>query len=121
VKETQATEYPVKRSNHRVKIVRPVRVRPSEPRDEHFEDLPVSVNASKEGIYFTSRLNSYYEGMRLFVTFPYNSAHDPMNCEYVAEVVRGEELPKGKFGVAVQLKLSVNYGAGAPTGSLAHA
>jgi hypothetical protein len=121
VKETQATEYPVKRSNHRVKIVRPVRVRPSEPRDEHFEDLPVSVNASKEGIYFTSRLNSYCEGMRLFVTFPYNSAHDPMNCEYVAEVVRGEELPKGKFGVAVRLKLSVNYGAGAPTGSLAHA
>jgi hypothetical protein len=59
--------------------------------------------------------------MRLFVTFPYTSAHDPMNCEYVAEVVRVEELPKGKFGVAVQLKLSVNYGAGAPTGSLAHA
>jgi hypothetical protein len=50
MKETQATEYPIKRSNHRVKIVRPVRVGPSEPRDEHFEDLPVSVNASKEGI-----------------------------------------------------------------------
>ena len=55
----------------------------------------------------------------MIVTFPYNSAHDPMNCEYVAEVVRVEELPKGKFGVAVHLKLSVNYGA--PTGSLAHA
>jgi hypothetical protein len=40
--------------------------------------------------------------MRLFVTFPYTSAHDPMNCEYVAEVVRVEELPKIKFGVAVQ-------------------
>jgi len=59
--------------------------------------------------------------MRLIVSFPYNSAHDPMNCEYVAEVVRVEELPKGKFGVAVHLKLSVNYRAGAPTGSLAHA
>jgi len=54
MKETQATEYPIKRSNHGVKIVRPARVRPPEPRDEHFEDLPVSVNASKEGIYFTS-------------------------------------------------------------------
>ena len=111
MKETQATEYPVKRSNRRVKIVRPVRVRPSEPRDEHFEDLPVSVNASKEGIYFTSRLNSYYKGMRVFVTFPYSSPHDPMNCEYVAEVVRVEELPKGRFGVAVHLKMSVNYAA----------
>ena len=59
--------------------------------------------------------------MRVFVTFPYSSPHDPMNCEYVAEVVRVEELPKGKFGVAVHLKLSVNYGAGAPTDSLTHA
>src|SRR5467141_5312887 len=107
MKETQATEYPIKWSNHRVKIVRPVRVRPSEPRDEHFEDLPVSVNASKEGVYFTTRLKSYYKGMRVFVTFPYSSPHDPMNCEYVAEVVRVEELPNGKFGVAVSLKMSM--------------
>ena len=55
----------------------------------------------------------------MIVSFPCNSAHDPLNYEYVAEVVRVEELPKGKFGVAVHLKLSVNYGA--PTGSLAHA
>jgi hypothetical protein len=46
-------------------MARPVRVRPSEPRDEHFEDLPVSVNASKGGIYFTTRLSSYYKGMRV--------------------------------------------------------
>ena len=111
MKDALASEYPVRRSNRRAKMARPVRVRPSEPRDEHFEDLPVSVNASKEGIYFTTRLNSYYKGMRVFVTFPYSSPHDPMNCEYVAEVVRVEELPKGKFGVAVHLKMSVNYAA----------
>jgi hypothetical protein len=107
--ETPATEYPVKRRSRRAKIARPVRVRPSDPRDEHFEDLPVSVNASKDGIYFTSRRKSYYKGMRLFVTFPYGSPHDPMNCEYVAEVVRVEELPNGKFGVAVNLKMTMNY------------
>lgn len=49
--------------------------------------------------------------MRVFVTFPFSSPHDPMNCEYVAEVVRVEELPKGKFGVAVQLKMTMNYSA----------
>lgn len=107
--ETPATEYPVKRRSRRAKIARPVRVRPSDPRDEHFEDLPVSVNASKDGIYFTSRRKSYYKGMRLFVTFPYGSPHDPMNCEYVAEVVRVEDLPNGKFGVAVNLKMTMNY------------
>ena len=38
------------RVSRRAKIARPVRVRPSEPRDDHFEDIPISVNASKSGI-----------------------------------------------------------------------
>lgn len=104
-----AAEYTVKRQSRRAKIARPLRVRPSDPRDEHFEDLPVSVNASKEGIYFTTRRKSYYKGMRVFVTFPFSSPHDPMNCEYVAQVVRVEELSKGKFGVAVHLQMTMNY------------
>jgi hypothetical protein len=104
-----------KRVSRRAKISRPVRVRPSEPRDDHFEDLPVSVNASKSGIYFTSRLKSYYLGMRVFVTFPYSSPHDPMNCEYVAQVVRVEKLENGKSGVAVHLQMSMNFNAGGPS------
>ena len=109
MQETPTKTFPVQRLSRRAKIARPVRVRPSDPRDEHFDDLPVSVNASKEGIFFTTRLKSYYRGMRVFVTFPFSSAHDPMNCEYVAEVVRVEEMPNGKFGVAVHLKISMNY------------
>ena len=108
------------RRSRRAKIARPMRVRPSEPRDEHFEDHPVSVNASKEGIYFTSRRDSYYPGMRVFVTFPYSSAHDPMNCEYVGEVVRVEKLPNNKTGIAVHLKLTVNYSSGSSPGSVTH-
>ena len=119
--EVPDKEFPVKRLSRRAKIARPVRVRPSDPRDEHFEDLPVSVNASKEGIYFTSRRKSYYKGMRVFVTFPFSSAHDPMNCEYVAEVVRVEELPNGKFGVAVSLKMSMNYSGSAAPGAVTRA
>jgi hypothetical protein len=103
-------DFPQKRRSRRVKMQRPVRVRPSEPRDEHFEDLITSVNASKEGIYFHSRRKGYYKGLRVFVTFPYTSGHDPMNCDYVAEVVRVEDLPNGRFGVAVELKMSLNYG-----------
>lgn len=105
------------RVSRRAKIARPVRVRPSEPRDDHFEDLPISVNASKTGIYFTTRLHSYYSGMRVFVTFPFTSAHDPMNCEYVAQVVRVEKLDNGKTGVAVNLKMSLNFNAPGLTGS----
>ena len=102
-------------------MARPLRVRPSEPRDKHFEDFPVSINASKDGIYFKTKHTSYYAGMRLFVTFPFSSAHDPMNCEYVAKVVRVEKLANGKFGVAVDLLMTVNYSAGPPKGSLTRA
>ncbi len=119
--EPTQQKYADKRRSRRAKIAKPLRVRPSEPRDEHFEDLPVSVNASKDGIYFHTRRANYYKGMRVFVTFPFSSAHDPMNCEYVGEVVRVESLPNGRFGVALHLSMTLNYGAGAPPGSITRA
>ena len=97
-----------------------VRVRPSEPRDDHFEDLPLSVNASKEGVYFHTRRETYYKGMRVFVTFPFSSAHDPMNCEYVAEVVRVEKLPNGRFGVALHLLMSVGFNSASSQKTSSH-
>jgi hypothetical protein len=111
--ESPVAEIPVSelRRTRRAKISKQVRVRPSEPRDDHFEDLPVSANASKHGIYFISRRSNYYKGMRVFVTFPYTSAHDPLACEYLAEVVRIENLPKSRFGVAVDLKMTLNMNA----------
>jgi len=119
--ETPEPQYPEKRRARRAKIMKPLRVRPSEPRDEHFEDLPVSVNASKDGIYFHTRRPNYYKGMRVFVTFPFSSTHDPMNCEYVAEVVRVEKLPNDRFGIALHLMMTVNYSSGAPPGSISRA
>jgi len=118
--EQPVSEYPQRRRSRRAKIAKPLRVRPSEPRDEHFEDLPVSINASKEGIYFQTRRDNYYKGMRVFVTFPFTSPHDPMNCEYVAEVVRVENLPNNRFGVALHLLMTMNYSSGAKQGSLTH-
>ena len=111
--ENPVVEVPVSelRRARRAKISKQLRVRPSDPRDDHFEDLPVSANASKHGIYFVSRRSNYYKGMRVFVTFPFSSAHDPMNCEYLAEVVRVESLPKNRFGVAVDLKMTLNMNA----------
>jgi hypothetical protein len=56
--------------------------------------------------------------MRVFVTFPFSSEHDPMNCEYVAEVVRVENLPNNRFGVALHLLMTVNYSASGPKGPI---
>jgi hypothetical protein len=109
--------YADKRRSRRAKIARTLRVRPSEPKDEPFEDLPVSINVSKEGILFKTRQATYYAGMRVFVTFPYSSPHDPMNCEYVAQVVRVDNLANGRFGVAVNLLMTVNYSSGKPGSS----
>ena len=104
-------DHPERRRSLRAKVARPLRVRPSEPRDEHFDEVVTSANASREGIYFVTRRENYYQGMRLFVTFPYTSSDDPMNCEYVGQVVRVETLPNNKFGVAVHLGVTLNYGA----------
>jgi len=106
---TPEKAYSEQRRNRRAKVSKPMRVRPSEPRDDHFEDLPVSVNASRDGVFFQTRRTDYYKGMRVFVTLPFGSAQDPMNCEYIGQVVRIESLPNGKVGIAVHLKMMMNF------------
>jgi hypothetical protein len=86
---------------------RMLRVRPSDPDVEHFEELLVSTNESKRGIYFHTHRSDYHQGMRLFITFPFTFAHDPMKCEYLAEVVRVEHLKDDRGGVAVRLLMTV--------------
>jgi hypothetical protein len=102
--ETQQTE---KRLSRRAKVSRMMRVRPSDPDVEHFEELLVSTNESKQGIYFHTHRSDYYQGMRLFITFPFTFVRDPMKCEYLAEVVRVEKLNDERVGVAVRLLMTV--------------
>jgi hypothetical protein len=96
-----------KRLNQRAKMSRMLRVRPSDPNDEHFEELPISTNVSRQGIYFHSNRSDYRRGMRLFITFPFTFAQDPMACEYLAEVVRVEKVSRERVGVAVHLLMKV--------------
>jgi hypothetical protein len=103
---TTQTQQMEKRLSHRAKVSRMLRVRPSDPEVGHFEELPLSMNVSKQGIYFHTHRSDYYQGMRLFITFPFTFAHDPMNCEYLAEVVRVEQLVNGRAGVAVRLLMT---------------
>ena len=92
-----------KRVSRRAKLSKVLRVRPSEPDDEHFEELPVSMNVSRHGIYFHTYRSDYHKGMRLFITFPFTFADDPMKAEYLAEVVRVKKLADSRVGVAVRL------------------
>lgn len=89
------------RRSPRVKISEPVHLRPSDT--EYGEEVRTTLNASRDGLYFTTWAEHYYEGMRMLVTFPYCSWNDRLNTQYLAEVLRVERLSAGNFGVAVRL------------------
>ena len=107
-----------RRGSRRCKITQLMRIRPSDPNLEHFEDMRGTASVSRSGVYFQSSEVGYEVGMRLFVTMPYS--HDPasMNREYLAEVVRRDILPTGMYGIGFKILMemgiqhSYNFGAG---------
>jgi hypothetical protein len=80
-----------------------IRVRPSVPGPNDFEEVLETTNVSRKGIYFVSGNSFYRKSMRLFITCPYSDEFGAINREYLAEVVRTTQLPKGKYGVAAHL------------------
>lgn len=96
-----------KRANPRAKLTRKLRIRPSDFYAESFEEIATSANVSKRGVYFHTTLRCYRVGMSLFVTYPFTSTDDPIKSEYLAEVVRIDELPDGKRGIAIHLRSTI--------------
>jgi hypothetical protein len=92
-----------RRRNRRLKIGQPLKLRPTDPHLDPFEDISVTKNVSRDGFYFLTHLLSYKEGMRVFVTLPYHSPNKPGDHEYVGQVIRIEPLAEGQTGVAIQL------------------
>jgi hypothetical protein len=92
-----------KRRSRRIRIGQPLKIRASDPKDEHVSETSTTKNVSREGIYFVSHISSYYEGMRLFLAVPYHNPRNPQDHEYLAQVVRLEKLEDGQWGVALQI------------------
>jgi hypothetical protein len=107
-----------RRGTRRCKITQLMRIRPSDPNKEHFEDMRGSVSVSRSGVFFQSSESGYEVGMRLFVTMPYSQDPASMAREYLAEVVRRDVLPTGMFGIGIKILMemgiqhSYNFGAG---------
>jgi hypothetical protein len=107
-----------RRGSRRCKITQLMRIRPSDPNKDHFEDMRGSVSVSRSGVFFQSSESAYEVGMRLFVTMPYS--HDPasMAREYLAEVVRRDALPTGMYGIGIKILMEMgiqhtyNFGPG---------
>jgi len=96
-----------KRANPRAKLARKLRIRPSDFYADSFEEVATTANVSRRGVYFHTNLKCYKVGMNLFVTYPFTSADDPIKSEYIAEVVRIDQLSGGKYGIAVYLRSNV--------------
>ena len=102
-----------RRGSRRCKITQLMRIRPSDPEREHFEDIRGSLSVSRTGVFFHSSETKYEVGMRLFVTMPYTKEPSAMSHEYLAEVVRRDHLPNGLFGVGFKILMEMglqNFG-----------
>lgn len=98
-----------RRTSRRCKITQTMRIRPSDPEREHFEDIRGSASVSRSGIYFRTPLPNYELGMRLFVTVPYTNDPTSITREYLAEVVRLERLVTGDIGVGLKLLMEIGF------------
>jgi|SRR5580692_5345042 hypothetical protein len=96
-----------RRGSRRCKITQLMRIRPSDPEKEHFEDLRGTLSVSRSGVFFQSSEPLYEIGMRLFVTLPYSQDPMSMNREYLAEVVRRDPLPTGMFGIGLKILMEM--------------
>lgn len=103
----QKAAQPERRGSRRCKINQLMRIRPSDPEKEHFEDLRGSTSVSRSGVSFQTSEKGYELGTRLFVTMPYSRDPAAINREYLAEVVRLDLLPNGLIGVGIKLLMEM--------------
>ena len=94
-----------RRRQKRAGVKLAARVRPAELIAGGSYEVLVTLNASRQSLYFTTVSERYSKGMQLRVTFPYDSKHDgAAPTEDDGVVTRTERLPNKRIGVAVQLR-----------------
>ncbi|MGB7848867.1 MAG: PilZ domain-containing protein [Candidatus Acidiferrum sp.] len=96
-----------RRRSRRIRIGQPLKIRPSDPKDAYFDDTNTTKNVSRDGIYFVTRVGSYYTGMRLFIVVPHHSPREQQDREYLAQVARVEKIADAQWGVGVQFLTEV--------------
>ncbi len=89
-----------RRQVQREDLSEPVLVCPCDP--ECPEEVCTTLNVSRNGLYFTTAADHYFPGMNVIVT-PNFRADDPMQREYVGDVIRLERLEDGIWGVAIRI------------------
>lgn len=109
---TRAASKAERRGTRRCKITQLMRLRPSDPEIDHFEDLRGTLSVSRSGVFFQTSEPGYEVGMRLFVTMPYSQDPTALSHEYLAEVVRKDDLPNGLLGVGFKILIEMGLQGG---------
>jgi hypothetical protein len=110
-RDTKQVAKDERRSNHRCKLTQNLRVRPSDPEVEPFEEIRGTTSLSRSGVYFKGEVKAYHLGMRLFVTLPYSNQPTAISREYLAEVVRLDKLDSGLIGVGIKVLMDMGFKA----------
>lgn len=96
--EPRATE---RRRRLRTKVSAPVRVRMNSGAQQQAE-VCTTIDASRDGLLFTTALASYRAGMDLVITFPYSGSAGGVQHERTAVVARVFEMPEGRYGIGIR-------------------
>jgi CheY-like chemotaxis protein len=101
-KNAENAERPVERRRRlRTKISAPVRVRTNTGSAQQAE-VCTTVDASRDGLLFTTAFAGYRPGMDLAITFPYSGTAGGVQHERTAVVARVFEMPEGRFGIGIR-------------------
>ncbi len=73
---------------------------------ESLDEYTKTENVARGGLYFITKQN-YARGIRLLVTYPYSREPGAMNVDYPGEVIRIDDLPEDKKGVAIKFLVSL--------------
>jgi hypothetical protein len=99
-----------RRSKPRFKIPQMIRVRPSSPTPEDFDEILPTINAARNSVYFVPQNGIFELDMRVFVTYPYATGPGAINQEFIGRVARVDKLPGNRQGVAVELLMPIYVG-----------
>jgi hypothetical protein len=72
------------------------------------DEVIATINSCREGCYFATADSRYGAHARLFVTFPYSAEPGALNRDYLAEIVRVDNLPSGRTGIAVHFLSTIS-------------
>jgi hypothetical protein len=78
----------------------PVLICPCDP--DCPEEVCMTLNVSRGGLYFATTSGHYFPGMNVIVT-PNFRPNDSLQREYIGDVVRLERLEDGTWGVAIRI------------------